>query len=82
MLLKLAITVESDIIYPKDVAFIERKAVVRKKEERLEAALHEEDVLNGMVSLEDKKAELERKLVVKAFDVNCSVSEQNKGQCL
>ena len=65
---KLVITVESEIIYPKDVAFIERKALVRKKEEPLEAVLYEEDALNGMVSLEDKKTELERKLVVKAFE--------------
>jgi PAS domain S-box-containing protein len=65
---KLVITVDSDVVYPKDVAFIERKAVVQKKEERVEVELYEEDVLNGMISLEEKKEELERKIIIEAFE--------------
>lgn len=59
---KLAITVESNVIFPKDVTFIEGKTVARKSEEHLE-----EDCFTGMISLEEKKAALEKRIVVEAF---------------
>jgi|LGOV01.1.fsa_nt_gb PAS domain S-box-containing protein len=67
---KLAVTVDSDIVYPKDVAFLERRTKIHNKEEsavRKKDELDEKNDFDGRISLEEKKTELERRIVVESF---------------
>ncbi len=67
---KLAATVHGDAIKPEDVAFLERRNVEKSKEKfhaHNEKKHTEEMVKNTCISLEEKKEELERKLIVEAY---------------
>lgn len=59
---KLAITVESNVIYPKDVAFIEAKNVAKKSQVRFK-----ENYSTEMISLEEQKERLEKEIVMEAY---------------
>jgi len=59
---RIAITVDSAVVLPKDVAFIEGKTEVQTSDKHIE-----EDSFTGVISLEEKKAELEKKLIVEAY---------------